>query len=140
VEDWVREHWMPANLEQAFYRRHVGLSSGGVFDFGAVSGDGSIAATISTSGARTARARNAAGKLYKIRSAMHFLLLAQVSRRLVILTEADMFELCHQERANGRIPDSIEFAVAELPEHLATKLKQARASASREVSPNDRVA
>ncbi|MFB3880981.1 MAG: hypothetical protein ACE149_06940 [Armatimonadota bacterium] len=140
VEDWVREQWMPANLGHVFSRKRLKLSCGGFFDFDAVCDSGPIAATISTSGARTASGKNAVGKLLKIRSDIYFLLLAPVSRRLVVLTERDMFEQCCQERESGRVPDSIEFVLAEVPECLAAKLVQARAVASREVTPARRAA
>ena len=63
VEDWVRNNWMPANLGQNFIPEKLPLTSGGVFDFDAVSKDKTIASNISTSGARTASGKNAVGKL-----------------------------------------------------------------------------
>jgi hypothetical protein len=53
--------------------------------------------------------------MLKIRSDMFFLLLAQTERRLVILTERDMYDQCLKEIAGGRVPKSIEFMHAELP-------------------------
>lgn len=50
VEDWVRREWMPGKFGQSFYRERVGLSSGGVCDFDAVSSDKNVVAAISTSG------------------------------------------------------------------------------------------
>jgi len=136
VEDWIRREWMPRALGQKFHRERLYLSSGGVFDFDAVSEDHKIIATISTSGAKTATGKHAVGKLLKIRSDMFFLLLVpNVQRRIVILAEGDMVELCRKEVEGGRVPTSIEFVHAEIPEALATKLKSARMIASREVSP-----
>lgn len=108
----------------------------GVFDFDGVSADGSIAVAISTSGAKTASGKLAAGKLLKIRSDMFFLLLAEVQRRIVVLTEPDMYDLCQKELTGGRIPSSIEFIHAEIPVELRSRLVTARAVASREVSPD----
>jgi len=138
VEDWVRRNWMPRQFGQKFYRERARLSSGGVFDFDAVSEDGKIVATISTSGARTATGKLAVGKLLKIRSDMFFLLLAKAERRLVVLTEPDMLELCQKEKERGRVPDSIEFYLADIPEELRERLRTARKKASREVSPGPR--
>jgi hypothetical protein len=76
----------------------VKLSSGGVFDFDAVSADRSIVATISTSGTKTASGKHAVGKLLKLRADMLFLLLANAPRSLVVLTERDMYDLCLKER------------------------------------------
>lgn len=68
VEDWVRLNWMPQQFGQKFCRERLPLSSGGVFDFDAVSEDRKIVATISTSGAKTVTGKHAVGKLLKIRS------------------------------------------------------------------------
>jgi len=136
VEDWVRREWMREHFEQSFTRERLRLSSGGVFDFDAVSHDSKIAATISTSGSKTASGKHAVGKLLKIRSDMFFLLLVEVQRRIVVLTERDMYDLCRKEAEGGRVPSSIEFVHVEIPSQLASKLKNARAEASKEVSPN----
>src|SRR3982751_4444495 len=89
-EDWVRLSWLPVKFGQQFHRERLKLSSGGVFDFDAVSSDGGAAVTISTSGGTTASGKLGTGKLMKLRSDMYFLLLANVERRCVVLTEKDM--------------------------------------------------
>ena len=71
----------------------------------------------------------------KIRSDMFFLLLTPVSRRVLIFTERDMFDLCEREKQNGRVPQTIEFVHVELPADLTLKLSMAKAAASSEVSP-----
>jgi hypothetical protein len=135
VEDWVRREWMPGKYGCQFSRERVQLSSGGVCDFDAVSSDGSIVAAISTSGARTAGGKYAVGKMLKIRSDMYFLLLASAARRIVVLTEKDMYENCLKEVGGGRVPASIEFVHAEIPAELEARLRDARQVASREVQP-----
>ncbi|MEI6825896.1 MAG: hypothetical protein WCK54_09905 [Desulfuromonadales bacterium] len=135
VEDWVRREWMEICYSESFYRERLPLVSGGYFDFDAVNADKTIAATISTRGAKTASGKHAVGKLLKIRSDMYFLLLANVQRRIVVLTEPDMYELCQKESAGGRVHSSIEFVHAEIPDDLASRLKTARTKASEEVSP-----
>ena len=136
VEDWVRREWMPNYFGKRFRHERLSLSPGGVFDFDAVSDDDSMVATISTSGAKTASGKLAVGKLLKIRSDMFFLLLAaKAQRRVVVLTEPEMLELCKKEVEGGRVPASIEFVLAEIPAHLIDKLKKARAVSSKEVSP-----
>jgi hypothetical protein len=134
-EDWVRLHWLPTRFGQQFHRERLRLSSGGFFDFDAVSQDRSIAATISTSGATTASGKHAVGKLMKLRSDMLFLLLANRPQSLIVLTEQDMYRLCLKEREGGRAPNSIEFLYAELPPELAQRLREARRVSSAEVSP-----
>ena len=66
---------------------------------------------------------------------MLFLLMTQAKKRLIILTEKDMYELCRKEKVNGRVPDEIDFLLALLPVALAVTLKEARQKASDEVSP-----
>ena len=135
-EDWVRQDWMPQQFGQKFHRDRVRLTSGGFFDFDAVSADGVTIATISTSGAKTSGGKHGVGKLMKLRSDMLFLLLASPKRALMILTERDMYELCEKEKEGGRAPRNIEFHHAPLPVDLAAKLKIAKQVSSDEVSPH----
>jgi hypothetical protein len=136
VEDWVRDNWMSEKFGCEFHRNRLALSSGGVFDFDAVSQDRKIVACISTSGGKTARGKHAVGKLLKLRSDMLFLLLAKEPRkRIIVLTECDMLDVCIKEEKGGRVPQEIEFVLAEIPDELRRKLTQARANASKEVSP-----
>jgi hypothetical protein len=134
-EDWVRREWMPAVFGQPFYRERVQLTSGGVFDFDAVSSDKTIIASISTSGSRTASGKYATGKMMKLRSDILYLLMTNAVRRLVILCETDMYERCQQELAAGRLPKEIEFLHVPLPDALAVRLFAARQIGSDEVSP-----
>lgn len=134
-EDWIRREWMPTVFGQSFYRERMPLSSGGVFDFDAVSADKAIVASISTSGSRTASGKHAVGKLMKLRSDMLFLLLCDAPRKVIVLCEADMHALCQRERDSGRVPKEIEFVHAPLPDELAIKLVAARKLSSDEVSP-----
>jgi len=140
AEDWVRREWLPQKLGFACFRERVKLRSGGVFDFDAVNAEHTVAMTISTSTCRTSGGKNGVGKMMKLRSDMLFLLLAQVQRRGVVLTDRGMYEQCLKERAGGRVPDEIEFFHAELPPELQTKLLAAQAIASREVRPGQAAA
>ena len=108
------------------------LRSGGVFDFDAVSEDHSVVATISTSGCKTSGGKHAVGKLLKLRSDMLFLTMVEANRRLIILTERDMFEHCEKDAAGGRVPPEIEFACAIIPDELRARLVAARLKASEE--------
>jgi hypothetical protein len=94
VEDWVRTNWMKETYGQKFGRERVKLRSGGKFDFDAVSSDDEIVATISTSASITSGGKHGVGKMMKIRSDMLFLTMADAKRRLVVLTEKDMFDKC----------------------------------------------
>lgn len=67
---------------------------------------------------------------------MYFLLLLPaLTRRLVILTEADMYDRCMQEVSEGRVPSEIRFALVELPPDLQEALSKAQKAASDEVTP-----
>jgi len=135
VEDWVRENWMPNQFGQTFFRNRLNLSSGGVFDFDAVSTDKSVAACIASSAGKTSRGKLGVGKLHKVRSDMLFLhLAAGLTRKLMILTEQDMHEVCLKEKAGGRVPNDIEFHLATIPADLHARLVKAREAASREVT------
>ena len=92
-------------------------------------------ACISTSASKTARGKHAVGKLLKLRSDMLFLHLAQgPDRRMIILTERDMYEACQKEKAGGRVPQEIELYLAEIPTDLRSRLYSAKDTASREVT------
>jgi hypothetical protein len=134
VEDWVRRNWMPAQFGAKFSRERLRLRSGGVFDFDAVSEDHSIVATISTSGSKTSSGKNAVGKILKLRSDMLFLTMVEAERRVVVLTERDMFDQCEKEFEGGRVPKEIEFACSTIPEELRTRLIAAQGKASGESS------
>ncbi|MYN67191.1 MAG: hypothetical protein F4X11_19520 [Acidobacteria bacterium] len=135
VEDWVRREWMRAQYGQPCSRERVRLTPGGVFDFDAVSADHRIVAVISTSGYKTATGRSGSGKMHKIRSDIYFLLLTEVERKLVLLTEQDMYAQWEKEVEKGRVPDSVEFVRVEIPEDLNRQLRDSRRAASREVTP-----
>jgi hypothetical protein len=135
VERWVRQSWLPVKYGQSFSAKSLRLSSGGSFDFDGVSDDGSVVVSISTSAAQTASGKRGSGKLQKIRADALFLLLAQAKRSVLVFTEEDMFQLCRKEAEKGRLPRSLEFALAELPRELESRLKEARRRASVEVTP-----
>ena len=135
VEDWVRKNWLPQQFGATFRRERLQLTSGGVFDFDAVSPDNSTVATISTSAGVTSGGKHPTGKLMKIRSDILFLLLADATRRIIVLTDPQMYQLCMREKDGGRVPSAVEFALAQIPEQLEGKLRKAQSAASREVRP-----
>jgi hypothetical protein len=123
---------MPSHFGTKFSRERLSLRSGGVFDFDAVSEDHSIVATISTSGSKTSGGKYAVGKILKLRADMLFLTMVEARRRLVVLTERDMFDQCEKEVTGGRVPPEIEFACAVIPDELRSRLIAARLKASGE--------
>lgn len=132
VEDWVRRNWMLTEFGMKFSRERMPLRSGGVFDFDAVSEDRSIVATISTSGSKTSGGKYAVGKILKLRSDMLFLTMVDAKRRVIVLTEQDMYDQCKKEAVGGRVPPEIEFAYALIPDDLRLRLVASRSKASEE--------
>ena len=136
VEDWIRRQWLTAQFNQQFFRDRMPLSSGGVFDYDAVSTDRKTIVSISTSGSMTSGGKRGAGKLQKIRADMFFMLLTpNVERKIIVLSEKDMFEKCKAETAAGRAPKEIEFMYADIPDALRAKLIESRNKAAKEVKP-----
>lgn len=135
VEDWIRKSWLPDKFGQQFRRERLSLSAGGVFDFDAVFEDDRIVASISTSSRKTSSGKRGTGKLQKLRADMLFLTMVKADKKLIILTEHDMYEECRKEKKAGRVPLEIDFYLADLPSDLNTKLRGARERASREVRP-----
>jgi hypothetical protein len=135
AEDWVRRTWMPANLGGTYSRERLRLTPGGSFDFDAVAPDGQTAAVISTNGGITASGKAAKPKLNKIRSDCLFLLMTHAKRRLVLLTDKDMYDLCIGEKNSGRMPTEIEFFHCPVPDELEQRLAESRKKAAEEVTP-----
>jgi len=130
---------MQEKFGQPFHRDRIRLKSGGLFDFDAVSADQSIVASISTSSAKTSSGKHAVGKMMKLRSDMLFLLMAELpTRRFIVLTEKCMLENCEKEKSGGRVPQEIQFLLAEIPAELSSRLAAARNLASKEVQPRQR--
>ena len=135
IEKWIRENWLPQNFGQKFATKSLQLSSGGFFEFDAVSADRNIVANISTSSARTRSGKLATGKIHKLRGDMLFLLMVQADKRIVVLSEKDMCDYMIKEKDNGRVPIEIEFVHAPIPEDLKKELTAAKKIAAQEVMP-----
>lgn len=103
-----------------------------------MSADKSVVATISTSGAKTSGGKYAVGKILKIRSDILFLTMVDAKRKVVVLTERDMYEQCLKETQGGRVPQEIEFAYAPLCDELNVRLIAARRSCSTESLGTDK--
>lgn len=134
VEDWLRSDWFPERYGQGFERRRVRLSTGGEYQFSAVSEDEQIIAVVSTSAATTSSGNLGVGKLQKIRADMLFLmLLDRDAHRVIVLTEQSMYDQMMKEKDAGRVPQCIEFLLAGIPAELRRKLTAAQRSASAEI-------
>jgi hypothetical protein len=135
-ERWVRDVWLPSQLGLSFTERNVRLVTGGQFRFDAVSTDGSVVASTSTSRAKMSSGKSGVVKMMKLRSDMLFLTLVVASKKLLIFTEECMYRACSAENERGRTPRDINFLLAPLPQVLVEKLIAARLISSAEVRPN----
>jgi hypothetical protein len=135
AENWIRDNWLPKEFGQSFQLMSLQLAPGGRFKFDAVSEDSSIIVNISTSSAKTARGKHGSGKIQKIRADMLLLLMAPADKRLIVLTEIDMFNFWEAEKRSGRVPVEIEFLHVELPPDILDSLVQAQSTAADEVTP-----
>jgi len=135
VEEWIRKFWLTSKFSQDFKQKKLKLTPGGFFEFDAVNIDESIVVNISTSGAKTSGGNVGSAKLQKIRADAYFLLLLPdtVLRKMLVFTEQDMVTLCKREQSNGRMPESIEIILVDLPEQIREKLNSAKRIASDEM-------
>jgi hypothetical protein len=129
AEDWIRREWMPVNFGLRFARERLRLSSGGEFDFDAVSADDRIAAVISCSSGITKSGRAAMPKVHKIRGDCLFLMLASLDRRILLFSDQEFFKLVDTEKKMGRLPQNIELYHVQLPDELEAELDIARQAA-----------
>lgn len=136
VEEWIRTKYLREQFEQTFQERELPLIWGGLFNFDAVSDDGTIAANISTSKAITRRKRVGQGKFHKILADTFYLLnVRDVKRKMLIFTERDMYDEFVRRRDNGRFPPEIEFILIDnIPLELRNGLEASRNVASLEVA------
>jgi hypothetical protein len=126
-EAWVRQ-WLAEKFGQSFSEPNVPLNTGGNFKFDAVSDDGSILVSISTSQALMSSGKRGVGKLMKLRGDMLFHTLVSVPHKIMAFTEPCMHQAC-------LAPTDIEFIYIPLPVELAAKLSLSRDCSSREVRP-----
>lgn len=137
VEVWIAENWLPEHIGKnlSFSKIKLPLTPGGEFEFDAVSNDAQIIANISTSALKTASGNSGSGKVQKIRSDIYFLLLARAARKLMVLSEQDMYDWWIKEKERGRVPAEIELVLVGIPEELDSALRTSRQQASQEVTP-----
>jgi hypothetical protein len=139
VERWIVENELPRSFGgMPFSKRRVRLTWGGEFEFDAVSADGAVVASVTTSCCKTVSGRNAIGKYHKLKAdALYLLHAVDATRRAMVFTDAGMLAHFEKERSRGRFPPegAIELISASLPDDLACELRKATRSASLEVSP-----
>ena len=138
AEQWIVTEYLPMQFNQQFEGKLIDLTWRGKFKFDAVSDDGKIIASISTSAAKTAKGKQGSGKFHKIHSDTLYLLHASsATKRLLIFTEKDMQEHFIREKGSGRFPPGVDLIYVELPDSLKNQVKIARLLASQEVTPKE---
>ena len=140
AEQWVVEKFLPKKFKgQTFAKRNLTLKWGGQFEFDAVSPDGRVVGVVSTSAARTAGNKPAAGPIRKIKSdALYLLHAANAEKLFMAFTEVSLMQTFEKERDTGRFPPEIELLLAPLPPDLQADVLSTRAVASLETSPKTR--
>ena len=136
AQRWIVTKYFPMQFNQQFEEKRIDLIWGGEFKFDAVSEDGKIIGSISTSAAKTASGKPSSGKFHKIHSDTLYLLHANSAiKRLLIFTEKGMQEHFIREKESGRFPPGVDLIYVELPNNLKNQVKITRFLASQEVTP-----
>ena len=134
VADWIVSKWAEPQFGAPCYKRKLALTCGGVYEFGLVCEDKGVVGTISTSKLALPNGKMGVGKVTKVRSDIYFLLLVEAKRRVVILTDTDMYHWWKTEQdERKRVPESIQFVTLNLPSELRDELESSRKRASDEV-------
>lgn len=114
---------LPKKLSGKFERSIVKLKAGGEYRFDAVSADGQTVATISLLTGPMPTDVYANDKMAKLRGDLYWLLTAKCKRRILVLTNPAMYELCLKEREKGRIAEEIELVDGRLPGSMQSTVK-----------------
>ena len=133
VEEHIRDEWLERRFGQKFTKRSVSLRTKGTFEFDAVSPDGDIVGCISANSGRARQGGLAKTKMNKIRSDIMFLMLSKAQRRLMILTDADLYAHSVNEQKRGRLPCDIDICHAKLSDEFQALLSEAQKAASIEI-------
>ena len=127
---------MPSEIGGVFNKRNLTLTSGGVYEFDAVSEDSNIVGSVYTGNLLTSGGNQGAGEKQKVLSDIYFLLLVDARRKLILLTDHKMTEYWTNQQIAGRVPDEIEIVLVGLPSDLRSILDAAIEMASQEVRPS----
>ena len=127
VEDWIRAQYLNPLLRQPCGKAFLPCADGGRFECDAVSTDGTTAAMITTSGARAAGGRRAAGSVQKVQlDVQNLSRVLGPSRRLLLCTQPDMYKGLVEQQRRGRLPASVEIQLVVLPSDIREQLDHHR--------------
>ena len=139
AEEWIRADGLPAKFQQSFAKRRleVGTRTDGFpayHEFDAVSSDAGIVASVKASSGFTAGRKPPDGKIKGAYAELYFLSLVTAPQRFLVLTDPE-FHKIFLDTSDGKRPFGVQLLQITLPEEIQHELAEARAIASREVSP-----
>jgi len=104
----------------------------GKHEFDAVSSNGKIVAEIKTASGWTSGGKHPSGKRASAFEQLYFLSLVEADNKLLIITDADFFEIM-KGRTAGIVPTNIKLVKCPLPPHLAEIVHSITNEASKEI-------
>jgi len=104
----------------------------GKHEFDAVSSNGRIVAEIKTASGRTSGGKHPSGKRAPVFEQLYFLSLVKAYEKLLIITDAEFFEIM-KGRTAGIVPADIKLVKCPLPPHLAEIVYSITNEASKEI-------
>lgn len=104
----------------------------GKHEFDAVSSNGKIVAEIKSASGWTSGGKHPSGKRASAFEQLYFLSLAKADTKLLIITDAEFFEIM-KARTAGIIPADIILVKCTLPAHLAEMVHSITSEASKEI-------
>jgi hypothetical protein len=133
VEDEVR-HSLSEQYQTSFHRRTMRLQTGGEHEFGAVSDNGRVVASIKTASPTGPGERDPAGKVVNCFAELYFLSLVRARRRLLVLTSAEFCQL-FRTLAWGKVAAGIEIVHIPLTAGVQARVSAVQLAAGNEAQP-----
>jgi hypothetical protein len=133
VEEEVR-HRLSEQYQTSFHRRGMRLQTGGEHEFGAVSDNGRIIASIKTASPSDPGGRDPAGKIVNCFAELYFLSLVRARRRLLVLTSVEFCEL-FRTLAWGKVAAGIEIVHIPLSAGVQARVSAVQQAAGNEAQP-----
>jgi hypothetical protein len=119
---------------QNFTKLRLPLSTGGLHEFDAVSGDGLVVASVKSSGGKTASGKHPAGKVNSAIAELYFLSLISAPTKYLVLTSAAFYDI-FVKTLEAKIASGIQVRHIPLPNELQELVDGVQREASLEVTP-----
>jgi hypothetical protein len=132
IHPFVRS-WLQEKYGEPFGKDPLPLRDcAGKHEFDAVSSNRKIVAEIKTASGWTSGGKHPSGKRASAFEQLYFLSLAKADTKLLIITDAEFFEIM-KARSAGTVPADIELVKCPLPVHLAKIIRSITSEASKEI-------